>query len=705
MANLSNSTSSRPSAYLVIRQGGRWTDVLRLMPSRRVRIGRASTSQIVIHSERCSRQHSEIFPVQDGETWVVRDLNSRNGTAVDGRKIDEDHVLAEGETIEVAGCQMTFVRRIGDAFEGGQGPALAPPAEPENQQTTGGGESATITHRRDSSAYLQPQDIPLSDPRREAPPPADTQAGRELFRLSFELARCDTAEAAAATALQGIVKHLGVGSGAVLLAQPPRGRAAKSAGASEQEVQGAKSSPEPPAGEIDASTLTVLATHQQGERSYHRLPDLLAATVLKGNEAVLARNIRDDARLATPDSRGNLSTNSTVCAPLRKKNRPIGVLHIYCHDGQRDLTPDDLEFIVAAGESLSLALHNLQREEHLSDTLQKTRRRVDQLRQQLADTTKIVGKSDAIRRVKETIRRAAPTAATVLVRGESGTGKELVAAAIHQYSDRAEGPFVCLNCAALSPTLLESELFGHEKGAFTGATERKKGKFEAADGGTLMLDEIGEMNQEIQAKFLRVLEGHAFERVGGNQPIKADVRVVAATNRDLEQAVRDGHFRSDLYFRLHVVEILIPPLRSREQDILLLAEFFLRRFSQQMGRKIEGFSGAAKKHLAGYDWPGNVRELKNVIERAVVLSAKPIVEAEDLVLSNIRLDPASGSSGGTAAGEPELISLEVLEKRHIVAVLTATGGNKSRASTILGIERSTLDRKIRRYELDPQQWT
>jgi len=666
-----------------------------------VLIGRASTSQIVIHSERCSRQHTEIFPVQDGGDWVVRDLGSRNGTLVDNRPIEEDHVLAEGETIEVVGCQMTFVRRIAEAFGGGQGPALAPCGQGDDQQTTGG-ESATITHRRDRSAYLQPQDHPQPGKNlagknlaggtavTTGTVAADSEVGRELFRQSFELARCDTAESAAMTALQGIAGYLGVGSGAVLLEKESTGTSA------------------------EVGNLAVIATHQQGERSYHRLPDLLARTVLEGNEAVLARNIRDDAMLATPDSQGQLSTTSTVCTPLRDKRGPIGVLHVYADEGQRDLTPEDLEFIVAVGESLSLALRNLQREQQLSDTLRKTRRHVHQLREQLADTTKIVGTSDAIVGVKENIRRAAPTGAIVLVRGESGTGKELVAAAIHHSSDRADGPFVCLNCAALSPTLLESELFGHEKGAFTGATERKLGKFEAADGGTLMLDEIGEMNQEIQAKFLRVLEGHPFERVGGNKPIRANVRVVAATNRDLEQAVRDGKFRADLYFRLHVVEIVIPPLRQRGKDVLRLAEFFLRRFALQMGRKIDGFTAAAQQHLASYDWPGNVRELKNVIERAVVLSTHPVVDASDLVLSNVRLDaapsapaaPAASASatlGGTGS-QTELISLEALEQRHIVQVLKATGGNKSRASSILGIERSTLDRKIRRYALDAQQW-
>ncbi|WP_145353527.1 sigma 54-interacting transcriptional regulator [Roseimaritima multifibrata] len=697
MSATEKTSPPRPSAYLVIRQGGRWTDVLRLRPGRRVLIGRASTSQIVIHSDRCSRQHSEIFPVQEGEFWVVRDLSSRNGTLVNSQAISEDHVLSEGETIEVAGCQMTFVHRISDAFDTGTGPARAPTASGDEQQTSGG-EEATITHRRDSSAYLEP--LEKTGDRQSAGPsgkisgsptslPPDPTVGRELFRLAFDLARCDSPETAASTALQGIANHLGVGSGAVLLEASPD-----------------QASDKPNVLAIDPGKLTVIATHQQGERSYHRLSDLLAATVLRENEAVLARNLRDDASLATPDSQGQLSTTSTVCSPIRGSAGPIGVLHIYSDGKQRDLTPLDLEFIVAAGESLSLALRNLRREADLTVTLTKTRRRVDQLKEQLADTTKIIGKSPAIADVKEKIRRAAPTMATVLVRGESGTGKELVAAAIHNASDRADGPFICLNCAALSSTLLESELFGHEKGAFTGATDRKRGKFEAADGGTLMLDEVGEMSPEIQAKFLRVLEGHPFERVGGNQPINADVRVVAATNRDLEQAVRDKKFRADLYFRLHVVDIVVPPLRVRGTDIIKLADFFLTRFTHQMGRRVDGFTKAAQQRLAQYAWPGNVRELKNVIERAVVLSADTEIDAHDLLLTNIELTPSDDPSETSPPHftEGSLDSLEELEKKHIVRVLQSTGGNKSRASAILGIERSTLDRKIRRHELTPERW-
>src|SRR5262249_12651245 len=217
----------------------------------------------------------------------------------------------------------------------------------------------------------------------------------------------------------------------------------------------------------------------------------------------------------------------------------------------------------------------------------------------------------------------------------SGVGKELVARAIHYSSPRRDGPFVCLNCAALTETLLESELFGHEKGAFTGATDKKIGKFEAADTGTIFLDEIGEMNSGTQAKFLRVLEGHPFERVGGSTPIRVNVRVVAATNQSLEQGIQNGTFRRDLFYRLQVIEIRVAPLRERREDIPLLAEHFLRRFVRETGRKIKGFTQAALQKMEEYHWPGNVRELRNVVERAVALSIGPVLDAGDIWLSSL----------------------------------------------------------------------
>ncbi|MGH7193849.1 MAG: sigma 54-interacting transcriptional regulator, partial [Candidatus Saccharimonadales bacterium] len=241
-------------------------------------------------------------------------------------------------------------------------------------------------------------------------------------------------------------------------------------------------------------------------------------------------------------------------------------------------------------------------------------------------------------------------------------------------------------------------LFGHERGAFTGAVARKIGKFEASHQGTLMLDEIGEMSPTIQAKFLRVLEGHPFERVGGSEPVKVDVRVIAATNRDLEKDVADGRFRRDLYFRLHVLEVYVPPLRKRPEDIPELAHYFFNKYNLETGRRLRGFSPAALEQMVRYRWPGNVRELKNVVERAIVLAAGDFIGQEDLMLSKL---PTTGDTGEAMAASQEFkpVSLAEMERRHILATLKATNWNKSQTAQLLGIERSTLDRKIRRYEL------
>jgi Nif-specific regulatory protein len=352
------------------------------------------------------------------------------------------------------------------------------------------------------------------------------------------------------------------------------------------------------------------------------------------------------------------------------------------------LDADDLEFTVAVARQLGAALHQLQVQNELTAENKA-------LRDQLHVESELVGDSKSIQEIESQIGRVAGTGATVLIRGESGVGKELVARAIHYSSPRKVGPFVCLNCAALTETLLESELFGHEKGAFTGATEKMVGKFEAADRGTIFLDEIGEMALGTQAKFLRVLEGHPFERVGGNTPIKVNVRVVAATNQPLEQNVRAGTFRRDLFFRLQVVEMRVPPLRERPGDVPVLAEHFLHRFVREMGRRIKNFTPAAIEKLKQYHWPGNVRELRNVIERAVALSNGTILDADDLWLSSL---DATGPSP-LAEGIYRPLSIADLEKEHILRTLNHTDWNKSQAATILGIERSTLDRKIKGYDL------
>ncbi|MDE0939859.1 MAG: sigma-54 dependent transcriptional regulator, partial [Pirellulales bacterium] len=431
---------------------------------------------------------------------------------------------------------------------------------------------------------------------------------------------------------------------------------------------------------------------------YHRCTDFLATTVLQTGEAIMAQNAIDDSQLGGRDSHGEIHATSVIVAPICGNNGILGTIHLY--STRIDLIPDplDLEFTLAVAKPMGVALDNLRRRDALADDLNLVQAQTVELIKLLGAESEIIGISNGIEKVNQEIIRSAPSRSTVLIRGESGVGKELVARAVHYASPRSEGPFVCLNCAALTETLLESELFGHEKGAFTGATSRKRGKFEAADSGTLMLDEIGEMSPTIQAKFLRVLEGHAFERVGGSEPIRADVRVIAATNRDLEKDVEEKRFRRDLYFRLHVIEIMVPPLRKRPDDIPLLAEHFLQKYNQETGRRIRGFTHEALDALVHYRWPGNVRELKNVIERGVVLTQSEYLEVDDLTLSNL------GTVGDSVAGlvvneQYEARSLADMERLHIRATLKATDWNKSRTASILGIERSTLDRKIKRYEL------
>jgi DNA-binding NtrC family response regulator len=305
----------------------------------------------------------------------------------------------------------------------------------------------------------------------------------------------------------------------------------------------------------------------------------------------------------------------------------------------------------------------------------------------------IVSKNSKMQEALDLARRVANLRSTVLIQGESGTGKELVARAIHNSSDRASKPFVAVSCAALAESLLESELFGHEKGAFTGANQQKKGKFEQADGGTIFLDEIGDISPKVQVELLRVLQERCFYRVGGSEEIHIDSRVVAATHVNLQQAVRDGKFRDDLFYRLNVVEIQIPPLRSRREDIPLLANYFVDRLSHELGKTINGISESALKTLLDYDWPGNVRELENALERAIVTSSSNVLNHMDLAFI------AGAGNGRKGWRAPTDLPLAEVEKQVIAATLERHQGNIMETAEVLGIDRSTLYEKIKRYEI------
>ncbi len=330
---------------------------------------------------------------------------------------------------------------------------------------------------------------------------------------------------------------------------------------------------------------------------------------------------------------------------------------------------------------------------------QELRREARQLRQRVRDRVapgNIVGTAPPMQRVFEVVDQVAPSRATVLITGESGTGKELVANAIHQRSPRTNGPFIKLHCAALAESLLESELFGHERGAFTGAMARKDGRFQLADGGTLFLDEIGEISPAIQVKLLRFLQEHEFERVGGTQTIRVDVRVIAATNRNLTEEVAKGRFREDLYYRLNVVAIEMPPLRDRRTDIPALARFFLDRYAKENAKTIEGFTPETLTLLSSYDWPGNVRELENAIERAVVLAAGPHIEPKQL--------PDHVRPKQTPAGFPLIpgATMADIERYAILETLKSTGGSTSKAAEVLGISTRTIQYRLHEYNEAPR---
>jgi len=326
------------------------------------------------------------------------------------------------------------------------------------------------------------------------------------------------------------------------------------------------------------------------------------------------------------------------------------------------------------------------------------------LKKQLEDIRakgQMIGSSPAYRRMLALVEQIADSSATILIQGESGAGKELVARTIHERSGRRAGPFVAVNCAALPETLLESELFGYEKGAFTGAAGRKEGRFELANGGTLFLDEVADLSLVTQPKILRVLQEGEFERLGGTRTIQVDVRIVAATNQDLADMVKDKRFREDLYYRLNVITVRVPPLRERHEDIRLLAQHYLRVYAAKNGRKLEGFSNEALERLESYAWPGNIRELENLIERMVLLARKDRIEAEDLPeeIAGVKRPPRDAILG--LVGTP----LAEIEQRLLDETLRITGGNKTQAAKLLGIDVRTVARKLERREDDQAEGT
>jgi Nif-specific regulatory protein len=399
--------------------------------------------------------------------------------------------------------------------------------------------------------------------------------------------------------------------------------------------------------------------------------------------SILTVNAAEDDRFKKRESVREFHIKSVMCVPIFLRSRVFGIIYVDSRITTASFTKDDLEFLTAIGNQVAIAIENVNLHKQILEENKY-------LRSVISSQDKIVGESNAIKQLYSIIGKVSNHDSAVLITGETGTGKELVARAIHNNSQRESKPFICVTCSLISTTLIESELFGYERGAFTGAVESKKGRLEIANGGTIFLDEIGEVAPEVQVKLLRFLERREIERIGGNRTIKLDVRVLAATNKDLSEGIKDGSFREDLFYRLNSIQIHIPPLRNRVEDIPTLTDHFLDYFSMQMSRPKKKISAQAMDLMRIYEWPGNVRELKNTMERAMVLGGGDTILPQDLPEEIRKL-----ADRLPVAFPP----LSQIEREHIIQALKMAGGNKTQAAAILRIGRATLYEKVKQYNI------
>jgi Nif-specific regulatory protein len=445
---------------------------------------------------------------------------------------------------------------------------------------------------------------------------------------------------------------------------------------------------------LDPTTDTLyfkVATGAKGEEVKEfriKIGQGIAGHVAKTGQPLLIADAQKDNRwMRNISDRIEYETRSMACVPLKINNRTIGVVQVINKRDNTQFTQADMAVLEEFSSLAALAIGSAR-------SLEQVRQENQDLKKELGEKHQIIGKSIVLDKVLEDAQKLSRTKTTALIQGESGTGKELLARLIHRESPRRDMPLVVLNCAALPEPLLESELFGHEKGAFTGASARKLGKFETAHEGTLFLDEIGEMAPGIQAKLLRVLQEGVFYRVGGNVPINVDVRVLSATNKNLKKEVEDGRFREDLFYRLNVVQLNVPPLRERLEDVAFLVDHFLSVFKKETGLSRLTVSESAMDKMSRYNWPGNIRELRNAIERAVVMGNGKTIMPEDLPIV-ASLPKFAGLKVGLTLDE----ALNEFKKEFILLNLRHTGGNRSKAAKIMDIQRTYLSRLITRYDI------
>jgi Nif-specific regulatory protein len=456
----------------------------------------------------------------------------------------------------------------------------------------------------------------------------------------------------------------------------------------------------------DTGEIFIEAAHglsaKQRERGRYQLGEGITGKVVQtGRSMVVARVSDEPGFLDRTGSRSDREKQdiSFLCVPIKLGNEVIGAMSADLERTQTEELDELVRLFSVIAHMLAQAVRLRQQALEEQDRLREENVRLQQELKDKFHPSNIIGKSKAMQEVYDQIAQVSQSGTTVLIRGESGTGKELVANAIHYNSLRAGRPFIKVNCAALPETVIESELFGHEKGAFTGAVSQRKGRFELADGGTIFLDEIGDLSPATQIKLLRVLQEKELERVGGTATIKCDVRVIAATNRNLEELIEDGRFRQDLYYRLNVFPIHVPPLRERGTDVLLLANFFAERFSRDNLKEIKRISTPAIDMLMSYHWPGNVRELENCVERAVLLSNDDVIHGHHLP-PTLQTAEASGTMHkGTLPA-----TLDAVERELIVEALKNSRGNKAKAARTLGISERLMGLRVNKHDIDPTRF-
>src|SRR5277367_2211597 len=608
-----------------------------------VSFGREPSNRISLLDAAVSRKHCVI--THNSGQFKIQDLNSRNSTFVNGVPVTE-RTLASGDEVKIGNSLFVFVLPEVERAKG------ASTSVEFNKADTGGG--STVILRKQDARYLRD----LVDIRASSRTLADLNA---LLRISKAVNSVRGLEALEKQLIESIFEVAPADRAAILLCEHG----------------------------MEEWTSVFGWDRRAGPSQAVQVSRTIVSQVLSDGVAVLSNDLPATETFSETASIVERRIHSVLAVPLEVFDRILGVIYLDATNPDARFDENHLQLLTAIGSIAAAALDNARRMESLE---QENRR----LQDEISLEHNMVGDGPRMREVYQFIARVAPRDITVLISGESGTGKELVARAIHRTSARASKPCVAINCAALADNLLESELFGHEKGSFTGAIAQKKGKLEIAEGGTVFLDEIGELAPLLQAKLLRVLQEREFERVGGTRTIKLDVRLVTATNRDLEEEVKRGRFREDLFYRLNVVALRMPALRERREDIPLLASYFAAKFSQRSNRTVLGLSPNARACLTNYDWPGNVRELENAIEYAIVLGSSDVILPEDLPEAVLEKAESAGASM-TAFHD----ALREAKKQLILNAFEHAQGSYTEAARLLGLHPNYLHRLIRNLNMKP----